>query len=155
MGVITSTVEFVGRLVIGQDYEDFVVPVLWARGWPTYVYRSKEAQWACGESLNNIEVKLDNGFRKSGRLFIETRERRSADGSSEWRRSGIYDEHNPRLYVIGDYETVYVLGVRWLRAIADRLESGSFPKDAPTAECVFLPLNLAEKYAVDVIEVLP
>lgn len=149
MSATTSTLKFEQRLCIGNDYADFVVPVMWAHGWPTYVYQSKEAQWACGESVNRIEVKLDRRFRDTGRLFIETRERRADDGTSPWRRSGIYDKHDPRLYAIGDYQTIYLLGVRWLRHLAPGLKSWK----GETSEGLFLPVATAEECAVDVIEV--
>ena len=148
-GVRTNE-DFQIDLKAGHEYEDFVAEQLWNHRWPIYVYRSRKWQWKSGESVNGIEIKLDRKFRKSGNLFIETAERRTTDGTSRWRPSGIYCEHNPRILAIGDYQTIYLLGVRWLRhgceAALKEIERNTF-------KGYILKLAYAENSAIDIIEI--
>jgi len=149
---VRSMDDFKADLKAGQEYEDFVAQQLWERHWPIYVYRSKKWQWKAGESVNGIEIKLDRRFRETGNLFIETAERRTTDGTSQWRPSGIYDEHDPRILAIGDYQTIYLLGVRLVRYACSsskrftEIERGTF-------RGYLLPVAMAGAWAIDVIEV--
>jgi len=149
---VRSVDDFRADLKAGQEYEDFVAQQLWNRGLPVYVYRSRRWQWKAGESVNGIEIKLDRRFRETGNLFIETAERRTTDGTSQWRPSGIYDEHDPRILAIGDYRTIYLLGVRLVRYACS--SSKRFTEmERGTVRGYLLPVAMADTWAIDVIEV--
>ena len=146
---VRTNEDFQIDLRAGQEYEDFVAEQLWHHRWPIYVYQSRKWQWKSGESVNGIEIKLDRKFRDTGNLFIETAERRTTTGASQWRPSGIYDEHEPRILAIGDYRTIYLLGVRWLiHGLVNHLEI-----EKGTFRGYVLKLSHAESSALDIIEV--
>jgi hypothetical protein len=141
--------DFLRDLEIGHEYEDFVQHVLWERGIVVMLNRSARYQWRHGEGLGGIEVKLDRKFRESGNLYIETAERRTSDGRSAWRPCGPYDNPAPRMLAIGDYQTIYLLSVRWLFWVEPRCEH----HEGKTQKGYKLPVQSASRGAIEVIEV--
>ncbi len=146
-----SREDFQRDLQAGNEYADFVQHVLWHRGYFFILHRSAKYQWSLGESIGGNEIKLDRRFRETGNLYIETAERRTTDGTSRWRPSGICDNPPPRIYTIGDERTIFILPVSWLLHIRSRCE----PHDGDTQRGFKLPVDRAAKGAIDVIEVNP
>lgn len=146
-----ETKPFNERLDEGHKYEDFVADTLWNYGIVLWVYRSKERQWESGESRMGAEIKLDNRWPETGRLFIECSERRDESGKSIWRPAGIYDKTNPWLYVIGNYTQLWVHGVTTLRLLHEQKRFSE--KETPTATGFVIPIADANKYALKVIDV--
>lgn len=144
-----TMVDFKRDLVSGKEYEDFVQHILWQRGYFFILHRSAKYQWTHGESIGGNEIKLDRLFRKYGNLYIETAERRTTDGTSQWRDAGICDTPEPRIYTIGDKQTIYVLPVRWLHCVRPKCEA----HEGDTMRGFKLPVASATKGAIEVIEV--
>jgi hypothetical protein len=144
-----ATKPFRERLSEGHEFEDFCIDVLWDHGIPLLLYRSKRWQWERGESRIGAEIKLDRLWKNTGNLFIECEERRSDDGTSNWRPAGIYDAGNPWLYVIGNEEMLWIHGTTWLRLLhtSERYEW----RETPTAKGFLLPRGDSDKYALKVI----
>lgn len=143
--------EFSARLEEGHAFEDFVEELFWSHGIAVRLHRSRKYQWERGESASGIEIKLDKRFRETGNLFIETRERRAADGTSQWRPCGIHEEPvAPRTIAIGDYNTVYWLATSWLL----KYERAGHPrvKETDTAVGFLVPVTAAEEMAIDVLK---
>lgn len=143
-----TMLDFERDLAAGKEYEDFVQRVLWDRGIVCLLNRSAKYQWRHGESLGGIEIKLDRRFRETGNLYIETAERRTTNGDSAWRPSGIYDVPRPRLYAIGDQRTIYLLSVTLLHNVRANCEQ----HDGDTMRGFKLPLAKAAKWAVEVMD---
>ena len=144
-----TMLDFKRDLRAGQEYEDFVQLQLWRHGIVVLLNRSAKFQWEYGESLGGLEIKLDRRFRETGNLYIETAERRTTNGDSAWRPSGICDEPRPRLYAIGDYNTIYLLAVNLLHGVSGRYEE----HEGDTMRGFKLPVKIAERWAVEVISV--
>ncbi len=143
-----TAADFERDLHFGQEYEDFAQHLLWRHGYIIVLHRSARYQWKYGESIGGIEIKLDRNFRRTGNLYIETEERRTTDGRSQWRPAGIHDVPQPTLYAIGDFDTLHLLSVRWLC----RVESFHTHHEGPTMKGFLLPVTKARDWAVEVIE---
>ncbi len=141
--------DFERDLQAGKEFEDFATRILWDHGVVCLPHRSAKYQWRHGEGLGGIEYKLDRRFRETGNLYIETGERRTTDGTSHWRGSGICDTPRPRLYAIGDYQTIYLLPVAWLHSVRAKCVE----HEGDTMRGFKLPVGSATKGAIEVIEV--
>lgn len=101
-------------------YQDFAVEVLWhGLCLPVCVYGSRAYQYGKGESVGGVEIKLDERMSETGNLFIETHEKSSPE-VPQYSRSGIYKAG--WLYVIGDFETVFVFSTKFLKCLIDQAE---------------------------------
>jgi hypothetical protein len=148
MADVRTHSDFTRDLAAGQQYEDFVQRVLWQHGYIFVLHRSAKYQWSHGESVGGIEIKLDRNCSRTGNLYIETEERRTTDGLSSWRPSGIHDEPRPSLYAIGDYTVVYLLSVNWLLGV----EPFHDRHTGPTMKGFLLRVDKARLWAVQVID---
>lgn len=107
------------------------------------VYQSKHFQTTYGESLSRIEFKLDNKFRGSGNLFIETAE--TYDREVVKKPAGIYHAAAPWLFVIGDFSTFWVFATRCLQR---QCEFGSYRHvKTDTSDGFLLPTENADAIA--------
>lgn len=134
------------RLAIGTAFEELASDFLISQGFPIGLHRSREQQWAAGESAAHCEIKKDQRWKDFGNLFIEIRERRHSGGTSAWRPSGIYDEHNPWFYLIGDHTKLWLMSVTFL-IHQHRSDNYKFKK-TETAEGFVLPVTVADKWAI-------
>lgn len=141
-----ETKPFPKRLSEGHEFEDFCVDVLWDNGIAVLLYRSRQRQWTSGESRLGAEIKLDRQWCNTGNLFIECEERRNSDGTSLWRKAGIYEETQPWLYVIGNERLIWIHGVRILQILHDT--KGYKWRETDTAKGFLLPLPDSDKYAL-------
>ena len=134
----------------GIEFQDFVFDVLKRLGIFIIYYASKKFQNEFGESHAGFEIKYDAGIKKYGKnLFIETYEK-SHPSNENWVPSGINRRDNTWLYLQGDYEKIYVFGKNHLKMKAR--DYGEFIIPAQTAKGFLLPLEVAEKLAVKIIE---
>ena len=101
------------KLDQGLKYQDFVVEKLYEIGLPVISYSSKEYQNTVGENKAGIEIKNDTNFRETGNFYIETAEKSDAENAN-FVPSGIYRNDNTWLYLIGDYETIFVFSKKQL-----------------------------------------
>lgn len=99
------------RLREGLEFQDLVADRLWYEGIALCSYASrKHARKA--ENRMGVEIKLDNRWPETGRLYFETEER--ANASAEWQVSGIYRE-SAWLLAIGNEACIWIFGVKTLR----------------------------------------
>lgn len=137
------------KLEQGLKYQDFVVEKLYDIGLPIISYSSKEYQNLIGENKAGMEIKNDNNIKKYGNIYIEIAEKSNAL-NSQWIPSGIYRSDNTWLYLIGDYEEIFVFGKSHLRMAHKK---GSFEtKEISTSQGFLMPIDIARNtYAIKVI----
>jgi len=96
------------NLLIGEEYQDFVVERLYEIGLAVISYSSKRYQNIKGENKNGWEIKYDRKFRETRNLYIEVEEKTNKNNKN-FVKSGIFRVDNTWLYIIGDYKTIYIL----------------------------------------------
>ena len=136
------------KLDQGLMYQDFVVEKLYDHGLPIISYSSKKYQIMIGENKAGLEIKNDDKFRNTGNFYIEIAEK-SNPQKPHYVMSGIYRNDNTWLYLIGDYQDIYIFGKKHLIQMH---QTGLYRKvEIPTSKGFLLPLSDAEKYAVKII----
>ena len=139
------------KLKSGLFFQDFVIDqVLNLLSIPIMQYASKEYQISVGESRQGIEIKNDENYAKTGNLYIEVAEK-ARPRVGDYIPSGIYRRDNSWLYVIGDFNTIFVYGIRLLQILA---ESGRCPIieiGTKTSKGFLLRGKDTEKYALAVL----
>ena len=131
-------------------YQDFVKHEMYKRGLPIVFNGSTDMQYSEGESLMGIEVKNDKKYSQTGNLYIETSEK-SRPENPRFVPSGIFRNDNTWLYLIGDYNTIFVFALTMLIGLH---ESGRYRKVSnETSQGFLLPDKDARKYAAKVIEI--
>lgn len=103
------------KIESGQLFQDFVVDAAHnILGLVIQQYASRTYQMTVGESLNGVEIKNDEKYASTGNLWIETGEKaRPREG--DYFPSGIYRDDNTWLYIIGDYNTLFVFQKEFLK----------------------------------------
>lgn len=107
------TSEYQNNLTLGLEFQDFVIEKFYEIGLPLISYSSKLYQIRIGENKAGIEIKFDRKFRETNNIYIEVAEK-SDKNRQEYVPSGIFRDDNTWLYVIGDYQTIYILSKRQL-----------------------------------------
>lgn len=143
----TYSQEYKDKFQEALKFQDFVACQLMRRGLMIVQFGSQDYQRKYGESANGVEVKHDKLFRKTGNLYFETAERTSTN--NEFVASGIRRRDNTWLYVIGDYQTIYVFAKNVLQLVERRF----IPKITATSKGYVMPLSDARKLAAKIIEV--
>lgn len=103
----------------GLRYQDFVVELcLKSIGLVIVCCSSRKYQLSVGESQTGTEIKLDRNLASTGNLWIEVAEKaRPREG--DYARSGIYRDDNSWLYIIGNYEIVYIFEKKKLKDLCE------------------------------------
>jgi len=129
----------------GNHYQDFVVDELYKIGLPVITYTSKEYQYTFGENKAGIEIKFDNRLKETGNLYIEISEKTNKD-NLEFIPSGIFREDNSWLYVIGDFQFIYIFGKKFLKQL--HFLKRYREVEIETSRGYLLPKDDAEKYSL-------
>jgi len=134
------------RLESALLYQDFVVDTLYQWGLVVNQYASKAYQQKRGESRAGIEIKYDEKSLTTTNLYIEIAEK-AAPRPGDFVPSGIYRNDNTWLYVIGNYDEIYLLGKSLLKALdaSGRYQHLTIPLG--TSQGFLLPKSVAEKWA--------
>lgn len=131
-------------------YQDFVKHEMYKRGMPIVFNDSTHMQYTEGENIMGVEIKNDKLFRETGNLYIETGEKTHPDNPN-FVPSGILRNDNAWLYLIGDYQTIFIFAVTMLVGLN---KTGRYRKTGNPTSCGFLlPDTDARKYAAKVIEI--
>lgn len=139
------------KLESGLLYQDFVIDCCWSLlGLAVVTYSSKTYQQMVGESKTGVEIKHDEKYAKSTNLYMETAEKASIRGGA-FVPSGIERADNTWLYVIGDYDTVFIFSKRFLQALKRSGKYGIFTIPMGTSQGFLLPHDDAEKYAAQIL----
>ena len=104
------------QLADGNEYQDFVAEKLYEMGIAVISYASKKYQYTVGENRCGFEIKHDKKLAETGNLYIEIAEKNKASNKS-FIPSGIYRNDNTLLYIIGDYNKIFIFDKKRLRTI--------------------------------------
>ena len=133
-------------------FQDFVVDAAWSLlGLAIVQYGSRAYQQAVGESRTGVEIKFDEKYSSTGNLWIECGEK-AAPRPGDYAQSGIYRNDNTWLYVIGNYDTIFIFAKTLLRGLS---ESGRYTKrenNTKTSVGFLLKDDDARKYAAAVLQ---
>lgn len=137
------------KLSQGLQYQDFVVERLYDSGLPIISYSSKKYQQMIGENKAGLEIKNDTKFRETGNFYIEIAEK-SKPENENYVISGIYRNDNTWLYLIGDYQEIYVFAKNQLILLHQKGKYKTVKTD--TSKGFLLPCVDAKKfYAIKII----
>ena len=138
------------KLEQGLEFQDHVTELLMKElGISLSSYSSRKWQLR-GENKQGIEIKYDAVHNKTGNFYIEVAEK-SAPDNPRYVQSGIYRDDNTWLYIIGDYETLYIFGKSFL---CNLHKSGKCEeKQISTSKGFLLTQKQADKYAIKILEV--
>lgn len=139
------------KIESGQVYQDFICDLLLQTiGLPVVQYASRLYQTQIGESRTGVEIKHDEKYAKTGNLWIEVAEK-ARPRAGDYAESGIRRGDNSWLYVIGNYDIVFIFAKTILCALAD---SGRYPireNGTATSRGFLLPDPHAKRYAACVL----
>ena len=111
---------YADQLAAGDAYERYVLEQLNREGIQVARLGTQADQFALGDALiagQPVEIKFDNRFAETGRLFIEIAEKRRAE-QRDWHPSGIFAQSSAKWYGVGDYDWWFVFRRSALRAVA-------------------------------------
>lgn len=139
----------------GLQFQDFIIDELFKKGICLMVYGSKQRQ-KTAESLNGIEIKFDRKSSSTGNFFIEcfsySYQHFKATGEVKLHESGILKKDNTWLYVIGDFNTYYIIPkktlLRYYQKYNMNLREACYYEDGKrivTAKGLLIPKNIIEK----------
>jgi hypothetical protein len=130
------------KLQQGLKFQDVVTEILYRRGIIIVGYASREFQNKRGENMLGAEIKNDDKYKWTGRLFIEVAEKSHPD-KPNYTPSGIMRRDNSWLFVIGDDKRFWVFTIKDIRRMLD-----TFIKvQTPTSIGHLMPLAEANKHA--------
>lgn len=96
------------KIESGKVYQDFIVDACWnLLGLAIIQYSSALYQQTIGESKTGAEIKHDETFARSGNLWIEVEEK-ARPRPGPYVAAGIDRSDNTWLYIIGDYDHVFI-----------------------------------------------
>jgi len=136
----------------GLEYQDFVMERLIEElGISLTQYSSKKFQYNVGENKQGIELKFDDRYKKTGNLYIETAEKSNAN-NTRFISSGIYRNDNTWLYLIGNYEIIFIFSKKYLVYIHEKKIFREI--EIPTSQGFLLDSVGADKYCLRKIDCL-
>jgi len=134
----------------GLEYQDFITDLLLKEiGISLSTYSSKKYQYNIGENKQGIEIKFDDRYKETGNLYIEVEEKSNAN-NWYYVNSGIYRNDNTWLYLIGDYNEVFIFSKKQLIILHEK-NIYKLVK-TPTSIGFLIPKNDAEKYSIKKFE---
>lgn len=134
------------KLEEGLEYQDFITELLIKEiGISLSTFSSKNYQNKIGENRQGFEIKFDNKMLDTGNIYIEVKEK-SNPNNQNYVNSGIYRNDNTWLYLIGNYQTVYIFGKSHLKLM---YESNKYREvKTKTSIGFLLPILDANKYCL-------
>lgn len=143
--VIKMTEYYRDCLQEGWEYQDFISIELLKRGYVISNFSSKKYQYKYGENLNGFEIKKDNWFTKSKRIYIECGERTSKNGP--WVKSGIL--RKSRYYLIGNYNCAFLFSTRQLQMLYQKMKNKIFTMPNNTSKGFYIYSDTIKKIYID------
>ena len=128
----------------GNAYQEFVADVLEKElSIMLDIYTTKHEQYNIGENKQGIEIKFDDLYKKTGNLYIEIEEK-SNPQNQNFVPSGIFRNDNSWLYLIGDYDEIFIFAKTDLKRLQ---KEGAYRNTGNTTSRAFLLRKAdAEKY---------
>jgi len=130
------------KLEQGLTYQDFVIHELYNIGLPVVNYGSREYQRMFGENKAGIEIKYDTRFRETGNFYIEVAEKTNPKNPF-FVPSGIYRNDNSWLYLIGDYQSIFIFSKLQLQKVHQSKQYTE--KEIATSKGFVIPVKEAIK----------
>jgi hypothetical protein len=145
-GVTNYKVYYNEKLQEGLEYQDFITDLLINElGISLSSYSSKKFQNSIGENRQGFEIKFDNRMIDTGNIYIEVKEKSNPDNAN-YVDSGIFRNDNTWLYLIGNYDSVYIFGKKHLILM---YEKNTYKQVTTSTSIGFLlPVTDAEKYCL-------
>jgi hypothetical protein len=140
------------QLTGALEYQDFVAEQLYSVGLPLFNYASKKYQIERGENKLGVEIKHDKKFRTTGNFWIEISEKSRPD-KKDYFTSGIHRSDNTWLYVIGDYEEIFIFAKEFLKKLHASGKYKIIENGTRTSRGFLLPRSDAEKYAAKIVSI--
>jgi hypothetical protein len=99
----------------GLEYQDFVTDVLINEfGISLSSYSSEKYQYKKGENKQGFEIKFDDKYKTTNNLYIEVAEK-SNKLNENFISSGIFRNDNTWLFIIGNYEEIFIFSKKHLK----------------------------------------
>jgi hypothetical protein len=131
----------------GFEFQDFIADkLIESLGISLTSYSSKQHQEKKGENRQGFEIKFDDRYKTTGNIYIETAEK-SNEKNLNFVSSGIYRSDNTWLYLIGNYEEVFIFSKKHLLLIhkSDKYRN----VETKTSKGFLIPQEVCEKYCVN------
>jgi hypothetical protein len=142
------TDEYKEKLEAGLEFQDYVAKkLIEVIGIPVTTYSSKKFQLK-GENRQGFEIKFDRRYDETGNIYIETHEKSNAENPF-YVDSGIYRDDNTWLYIIGDYNKLFIFGKRTLILMHDSKRYRQIITD--TSKGFLVPNEKAETLCLKII----
>mgnify|MGYP000515657790 CR=1 FL=1 len=108
------TENYKNMLQKGLEFQDFVTDILIKEiGISLSSYSSIKYQYSKGENKQGFEIKFDDKYKNTGNIYIEISEK-SNENNINYISSGIYRNDNTWLYIIGNYEEIFIFSKKHL-----------------------------------------
>lgn len=145
------TENYAKMLEKGLQYQDFVSELLFKDlGIPLVAYQSRKYQMSTGENIQGFEIKFDDMMSKTSNIYIEISEKSSPD-KLNYIDSGIYRNDNSWLYIIGNYNLLYIFSKNIL-VLLHKSNRYKMVKTA-TSKGFLIPKKDAEMYCSKLIKI--
>jgi hypothetical protein len=139
------------KIESGLLYQDFIVDLmLQVLRFPVTIYSSRLYQTTVGEGPAGVEIKHDEKYAKTGNLWIEVSEK-ARPRAGDYFPSGIFRDDNSWLYIIGNYDIVFVFTKVLLQAFATSGRFQIIPNLTGTSKGFLLHDDLARRSAARVL----
>ena len=128
------------NLEAGQAYEQFIVGK-WLNFF-TDPLNMNEGKWAQlqGENAAGVEIKLDRNHRRTGNLYIETKEKSNPE-NADYFPSGIWRDDNTQWFLVGDRHEAFIFDVLVLRKCQAESPHWLIWRETPTSQGWTMPKN--------------
>lgn len=138
----------------GKVYQDFIVDACWnLLGLAIVQYSSTVYQQTIGESKTGAEIKHDEQFARTGNLWIEVEEK-ARPRPGPYVPSGIYRSDNTWLYIIGNYDHVFIFQKTLLQILHRSEKWRLLENGTKTSRGFLLPEKDATKFAAAILHPL-
>jgi hypothetical protein len=146
------TENYKNMLLKGLEFQDFVTDILIKElGIALSTYSSIRYQNKKGENKQGFEIKFDDKYKDTGNIYIETAEK-SNENNINYVDSGIYRSDNTWIYIIGNYQELYIFSKSHL--VLMHKSKNYIEKTTKTSKGFLIPQKDAEKYCTKKI-ILP
>jgi hypothetical protein len=140
------------KIESGKLFQDFVVDSCWnLLGLAIVQYSSQVYQQTIGESKTGAEIKHDEQFAKTENLWIEIAEK-ARPRPGDHVASGIYRNDNTWLYIIGNYDTLYIFQKTLLKLLHQSGKWRILENNTKTSRGFLLSKADAERYAAAILQ---
>jgi len=139
------------KLEEGKEYQDYVCERLHKHGIVLQNMTSRKHQYK-RENMLGLEIKKDNLFPLTGRVYIETHEK-AVPREGDYALAGINRNDNSWLYGVGNEQTFFIFSKTMLRRLLKKNPPFLFhPKPTDTSIGFCIPVDAAKQIACKVIE---